>query len=91
MGDATPMVEWVFPDDTDEEKTFHTSGALPSAGHVVNVYRRLTVAGKSQEAKDERYIVERVEWSVFDKRDDTATMGTRLDVYARVMLKAART
>lgn len=91
MGDTRPIVEWRFPDDTEETKTFHTDGALPRTGDVVNVYRRLTAAGKPQEANDERYVVERVEWSVFDKRDDTATMGTRLDVFACVHLRATDT
>jgi hypothetical protein len=92
MSDTEPSIEWRFPDDDeDDAKTFHTSGPLPRAGEVVNVYRRLTVGGKTQEGKDERYVVDRVEWSVFDKRDDTATMGTRLDVFAIVVLKAADT
>lgn len=89
--DAKPIIEWQFPDDDEETKTFHTEGALPRAGDVVKVFRRLTIAGRTQEAKDERYVVERIEWSVFDKRDDTATMGTRLDVFACVHLKAADT
>jgi hypothetical protein len=92
MSDTTPIVEWRFPgDDEEDAKTFSTVGPIPRVGEAVNVYRRITVAGKGQEAKDERYVVERVEWSVFDKRDDTATMGTRLDVFAIVILRAVDT